>query len=225
MSITTRWWWVRHAPVPPGGLVYGNQDVAADCSEPGPFRHLAALLPDQALWVTSHLQRTHQTAKAILDQRGKAAPDTGALEPANGVVAHLVEPMLAEQDFGDWQGFTHAELEQSRGQAMGPFWLSPAQEVPPGGESFVQVIERVSGAIQRLTSQYRGRDIVAVAHGGTIRAALSLALALDPERALAFSVDNCSLTRIDHISFDGQENAPEDAWRVSQVNLPTGNLG
>ena len=33
-------------------------------------------------------------------------------------------------------------------------------------------------------------------HGGTIRAALGVALALAPQAALAFSTDNCSLTRI-----------------------------
>ena len=56
---------------------------------------------------------------------------------------------------------------------------------------------------------------MAVAHGGTIRAALAVALALDPESALAFNTDNLALTRIDHLALEEGE-----AWRVVGVNLP-----
>ena len=61
---------------------------------------------------------------------------------------------------------------------------------------------------------YSGRDIIAVAHGGTIRAAL--ALALDPEAALAFTIENCSFTRINRI--DGPSMG--HGWRVVRVNEP-----
>ncbi len=56
----------------------------------------------------------------------------------------------------------------------------------------------VNGAIEELTAEHRGRDIVAVAHGGTIRAAIALALNLGPQGGLAFAIENCSLTRLDH---------------------------
>ena len=29
--VTTRWWWVRHAPVPDGGFIYGQRDLDCDC--------------------------------------------------------------------------------------------------------------------------------------------------------------------------------------------------
>jgi broad specificity phosphatase PhoE len=78
------------------------------------------------------------------------------------------------------------------------------------------VVARVSGAIHRLVAEQAGRDIIAVAHGGTIRAALALALGLEPEAALAFTIENCSLTRIDHIEGPGQGHG----WRVVTVNRP-----
>jgi broad specificity phosphatase PhoE len=53
---------------------------------------------------------------------------------------------------------------------------------------------------------------VVVAHGGSIRAALAHALAVDAERALGFAIDNCSLTRLDHFPSD-------DAWRIGAVNF------
>ena len=68
--------------------------------------------------------------------------------------------------------------------------------------------------IKRLTETHRGRDIVAVAHGGTIRAALGLALNLHPEQAVRFETANVSLTLIEHL----EAADPEHAWRVAWVN-------
>jgi broad specificity phosphatase PhoE len=78
------------------------------------------------------------------------------------------------------------------------------------------VIERVSRAIHQLVEAHPGRDIIAVAHGGTIRAALALALGLDPGAPLAFSIENCSITRIDRIDGPGMGHG----WRVVTVNRP-----
>jgi len=119
---------------------------------------------------------------------------------------------LAEQHFGDWQGLTYEELESVRGYHR--FWHAPASERPPGGESFEDVVARVAGAIERITAEHAGRDIVAVVHGGTIRAALALALGVEPERTLGFSIDTCSVTRMDHLA-GGTQGA---AWRIVAVN-------
>jgi broad specificity phosphatase PhoE len=208
MSKVTRWWWIRHAPVPDGGCIYGQRDLSADCSDVEAFACRAASLPAGAVWVTSHLRRTHETAAAI------CAAGYGEARPA-------IERDLAEQHFGEWQGLPRKDVYVR--QACWPgFWLAPADHAPPGGESFAQVVARVGPVIERLTATHAGRDIVAVAHGGTIRAALALALGLTPAAALAFSIDTISLTRLDHIaSPDGS------AWRVIAVNqaanaLPAG---
>ena len=200
----TRWWWVRHAPVTGhDGRIYGNRDVACDCSETAVFRGLAHHLPDDAVWVVTPLSRTRDTAQAIASQRSSAAP------------AFEVEDHLAEQDFGRWQGMTYAELDAERNGAWHRFWLAPAAEVPPGGESFAAVTERVAAAVSRLNRRFAGRDIICVSHGGPIRAALGQALGLTPERALAFAIDNCALTRIDHFA----ETDPHgESWRVALVN-------
>ena len=53
-------------------------------------------------------------------------------------------------------------------------------------------------SIERLTEKYRGRDIVATAHGGTIRAALAHAFNMHPEAAVRFEIENVSITLIEH---------------------------
>jgi broad specificity phosphatase PhoE len=208
-QIATRFWWVRHAPVPHDGRIYGQTDLSCDCSDAAVFAGLAAFLPQGAVWVTSTLRRTHETAAAIV-RAGLAGP-----EPIPGPEA-LALADLAEQNFGAWQGLTYEELRRSRAGDFHRFWHAPAHVAAPGGESFLVVIERVARAIRRLVAEHAGRDIIAVTHGGTIRAALALALGLEPEAALAFAIENCSLTRIDHIDGPGQGHS----WRVVTVNRP-----
>jgi broad specificity phosphatase PhoE len=208
-EIATRFWWVRHAPVAHGGRIYGQADLSCDCSQTPLFAGLAEQLPSAALWVTSNLCRTHQTAAAII-RAGLPGP---RLIPGPGALA-IAD--FAEQNFGQWQGLTYDELRRSRDGDFHRFWHAPARETPPGGESFLSVIDRVSRAIRRLAEEQAGREIIAVAHGGTIRAALALALGLEPEAALAFTIENCSLTRIDRVDGPGMGHG----WRVATVNRP-----
>jgi alpha-ribazole phosphatase len=209
-EVTTRWWWIRHAPVTVNnGCCYGQSDLPCDVDNLAAFEGLAQKLPRDAVWVTSTLKRTHLTAQGIV-RAGLPGPDP---IPGPDVV---VEPELAEQHFGEWQGMKYADIAAMQADAWHRFWLAPANKAPPGGESFLHLLERCTRAIRRLNERFAGRDIIAVTHGGTIRAALAEALNLEPEAALAFSVDNLSLTRIDR--FDGP--AMGHGWRVVTVNQP-----
>jgi broad specificity phosphatase PhoE len=202
MSSETHWWWIRHAPVPDNACIYGQRDVDSDCTNEEVFRAVAAELPKGAVWLTSNLSRTVQTADAIAAQIGEH------IRPKQ---APLKVPEFAEQHLGEWQGVPREEFYKMRKPV--PFWFGPADERAPGGESFNDLIERVKPAMERLTQEYAGRDIVAVAHGGTIKAMLAIALELSPDRALALSIDNCSITRADHLRTpDG------DFWRIGAVN-------
>jgi alpha-ribazole phosphatase len=203
---TTRWWWVRHAPVPErAGWCYGQQDLAADCSATASFQALAGLLPRDALWVTSHLQRTAQTAQAI-GAAGYPLP-----------TPLLVERDFVEQSYGDWQGKHHDELRSAPGSVYTKYGRPPAHFQPPNGESFKIVVERVRGGIARFNGAHAGRDIVVVAHVGSIRAAIVVALGLDPELAYGLSIDNLSVTRLSHVAGSG---GADGHWLVGHINHP-----
>lgn len=216
---TTRWWWIRHAPVPSSGRIYGASDVDADVSNTPLFQALARILPRDAYWVTSHLRRTHQTASSIRRH---------LLQESSEVADPAIEPLLGEQDFGEFQGRERAAFMKERRDAerWHRFWLTGADECPPGGESFRDLYERVAYAIEKISEEQQGGDVIAVAHGGTIRAAIAHALELDLERALTFSIDNCALTRIDKIFGppSGQARDIPVSWRLERVNfLPPAN--
>ena len=198
--VTTRWWWVRHAPVRnDGGNIYGQSDLACDTSDTYVFNAVAKVLPRKAVWYSSNLMRTHQTAEAIW-AAGYPKPE-----------AMKWEADLAEQNLGQWQGMNRAAFLASR--PAGSHWFAAIDVPAPGGESFMDLYNRVRGAIERITTAHAGQDIIAVAHGGTIKAAVGLALGGLPEKGLAFDVDNCSVTRLDHIASAGHVS-----WRLPMVN-------
>jgi len=47
--------------------MYGSLDVDSDTSDTALFKGVAARLPENAVWFTSPLKRTHQTAQALID--------------------------------------------------------------------------------------------------------------------------------------------------------------
>jgi len=196
-QVITRWWLLRHAPVPcPNGRIQGRLDVACDTSEDEVFAALARQLPVNPVLVESGLIRCRQTA--------------GALEAAGMLLPPpIIEPDLMEQDFGRWQGRSWLDLEAAKDPDLPEFWRDPAGKTPPGGESFAAMTERVAGAMHGITAAHAGRDILAIVHAGTIRAALALALELSPAQALKFSVLPLSLTRLDSMA---------EGWRIETVN-------
>ncbi len=177
--------------------------MPAELSDRAGLAGLGALLPRGAVLLATPLRRTSETLAALL-------PEGGPPE---------IEADLAEQDFGEWQGLTWDAVAARDAEGSARFWADPAGAAPPGGESFDTLAARVGRALERLSLAHAGRDLVAVCHAGTIRAALAHALGVEPRRALAFAVDAPSLTRLDRIATpDGP------AWRVGGVNLAGVNL-
>src|ERR1700730_14664734 len=198
--VATRWWWVRHAPVREDqGCIYGQKDLGCDTSDRVVFEAVGKILPRHAVWYASNRKRTHQPADAIW----------AAGFPKPATMQH--EADLAEQHLGEWQGMNRAAFLAS--QPIGSSWFSNIDVPAPGGESFMDLYNRVRGVIERINVEQAGRDVIAVAHGGTIKAAIGLALGNQPEKGLAFDIDNCSVTRLDHFASPGKSS-----WRLPMVN-------
>jgi alpha-ribazole phosphatase len=182
----TQFWLIRHAPVDgPRGLIH-DVDAPADVSDRAALSRLRSLLPKMHVAISSPARRARDTAAAL---GLVAAPDSA----------------FGEQDFGRWTGRTHEDIRRDSAAAYDDFWRAPATNRPPEGESFVEQIARVKGGIAALPAG----DVIVVAHSGTIRAALAVALELPPDAALSFVIDPLSLTRLDRL---------EKGWRVAAVN-------
>src|SRR5712691_8251337 len=149
--VATRWWWVRHAPVrEDGGCIYGQKDLGCDTSDRVVFEAVGKILPRDAVWYASSLKRTHQTADAIW----------AAGFPKPAAMPH--EAAFAEQHLGEWQGMDRAAFLASR--PTGSHWFADIDEPAPGGESFMDLYNRVRGAIERINAEHAGQDAIAEAH-------------------------------------------------------------
>lgn len=200
----THFWLIRHAVVEAEAraFLYGIMDVGlcphGVATQGASYRALAARLPQPARWLVSPLSRTLRTAEGIFAAGYPVAP-------------LAIEPGLTEQDLGDWQGLPHADLPPKLRLPAPPFWPLAGEERPPGGESLVDVIARVGETLERLADEHAGCQVVAVSHGGTIRAAVAHALNIGADSALHLSVQNLSLTRLER---------HKAGWRVVCVNVP-----
>ncbi|MDA8252797.1 MAG: histidine phosphatase family protein [Rhodospirillales bacterium] len=198
----TRFWLIRHAIVEENArtLIYGTMDVELCphtlAAQRPMYLALARRLPRPAVWLASPLVRTQRTAAAIF----RAGYPEQTL---------MIDPGLIELAFGAWQGLTHAALPERLTRPAHAFWPLAGEERPPGGESMADGIRRLGSVMERLAETHAGQDVVAVSHGGAIRAAVAHALRIGADNALHLSIENISLTRLDH--------TPR-GWRVACVN-------
>jgi probable phosphoglycerate mutase len=120
-------------------------------------RHLAELVSDPAAFdfVASPMLRTRTTMELARAAMG--------LDPK----AYRTDPRLMEMNFGDWQGFTMAELEACEPGSTKGRGPDKWDFVPPGkgAESYQMLLERVRPFFEALR-----RPTVCVTHGGVIRA-------------------------------------------------------
>ena len=163
---------IRHAPALSEGRLAGRRDVPADCGDAAALSALRRLLEPAGKVIASPALRCRQTAATLWPD---LAPDLDA--------------RLWEQDFGAWEGLAHGDIPNLG--ALTPAAL--ANHTPPDGESFADVCARIAPALCEIAAS--GERTIIIAHAGTVRAALALAIgAIAP--ALAFSIDPLSITRL-----------------------------
>lgn len=206
--ISTRWYCIRHALVPPSenkDKFYGSLDLNCDPHPELAQWHNELLPRENVQVVTSALKRTTQTMDAVVDA---GYPD----------LPRETYPALNEMDFGDWEG-EYAFLHR-KGSLQHSFWYGHAHERVPNGESFVDLYARVSQAVKEITLKHAGKNIVSVTHGGTIRAMIAYAMQLPMDTAINFDIENQSVTLLDHVHRIDEKGhiVEEGKWRVHYAN-------
>jgi probable phosphoglycerate mutase len=108
--------------------------------------------PDDCAYVSSPLRRARETMEIV---RAALSLDPGS---------YSVDDRLMEISYGEWEGFTLAEIQARDPDVLARRDRDKWDFVPPGGESYRQVAERVGAWYASVT-----RDTVVVAHGGVAR--------------------------------------------------------
>lgn len=79
---------------------------------------------------------------------------------------YVVEPALREIDFGMWEGRTREWIEENDPAGLAQRARDPVHFRPEGGESFVDVAQRLSPFAERLNRE--PGDVLVVAHRGSL---------------------------------------------------------
>jgi alpha-ribazole phosphatase len=109
----------------------------------------------------------------------------------------IITPLLREIHFGQWEGLTFDEIEKEWGSAINHWLDDPFHKEAPGGESLRDVCERMKEFLTTVSEATPdGKRIVAVSHGGSIRALLYNILHLEHTAFWDIKIGNASVTLI-----------------------------
>ena len=111
-------------------------------------------------------------------QRARETMDILRRELAMQAGEYRIDDRLKELTFGSWEGFTWRDIRKAEREQAGLRERDKWGFVPPGGESYRMLAERVRPVLEGLA-----RETVIVSHGGVARAVLALVGAVSPQKA------------------------------------------
>lgn len=161
------------------GRLQGQRDIPLNANGRAQARHCGEILRDLLArepgvtpdFVASPLERARETMELV--RRGLG------LDPQ----AYSTDQRLAEIAFGRWEGSTIPELRRTSPEAVAARERDKWRFVPPGGESYLQMSQRVRGWYDALK-----RDTVAIAHGGVLRGLMAQLGISSPDEAPSLDI-------------------------------------
>lgn len=148
-------------------------------------------------------EQAGEVAKALAGLPLRAiysSPLERALESAKPLAQRLGCPILRrreliEVNYGDYTGRTFASLRRL------DLWKEvhhhPARVRFPGGESFIEVQERVVRALERLCKEHPRQMVAAFAHGDVIRLGLAYSLGIPLDLFQRLTVSPASISALE----------------------------
>jgi len=130
--------------------------------------------------VASPLLRTLQTAERVAHATGAAID---------------VDPGIAECSFGEWDGYTFAEVNE-RWPVELAAWLASTDVAPPGGESFAECRDRVDRARRDLLTRHAGQRVAVISHVTPIKLMTGICVDAPLSSLYRMELAPCSLTTI-----------------------------
>ena len=163
--------------------IQGHLDIPLNDTGLWQARQVARALAGEPLNAiyASDLQRAHTTARAIAETTG------AALVP---------EPGLRERSFGALEGRTFAEIEAELPEQARRWRQRDPHFAPEGGETLVQLRERIAATTHRLAAQHTGGLVVLVAHGGVLDVLYRLATGQDLQAPRTWQLANAAINRL-----------------------------
>lgn len=123
------------------------------------------------------------------------------IETAEPIAARLDLPLrrleaLREIDVGEWEGLTVAEIKAQHPENWAAWTAAPIETRRVGGESLDEMAQRVWQAVEHWQIDHADQTVVAVTHGGPIKALVSMLIEQPHSLRLHLRIDNASLTTL-----------------------------
>jgi probable phosphoglycerate mutase len=166
--------------------IQGQIDIGLNARGQWQAQQLGAALAEHGLnhIYTSDLARAHHTALAIATHAG-FAPHAVALHAG-----------LRERAFGVFEGRTHAEIEAQWPQDALRWRQRVPDWAPQGGESPLQLRQRVAQTVAHIAGRHPGEHIALVAHGGVLDMLYRLATGQEVNAIRTWELGNCAINRL-----------------------------
>ena len=166
--------------------IQGQIDIGLNVRGQWQAQQLGAALAEHGLnhIYTSDLARAHHTALAIANHAG-IAPQAVALHAG-----------LRERAFGVFEGRTHAEIEAQWPQDALRWRQRVPDWAPQGGESPLQLRQRVAQTVAHIAARHPGEHIALVAHGGVLDMLYRLATGQEVNAVRTWELGNCAINRL-----------------------------
>ena len=144
------------------GRLQGRRDVPLNARGRAQAVHCGGILRD----LFAQRGRDASEFDYVSSPLGRAKATMELVRPALGLPSRAIrsKSRLAEISFGDWEGFTIAQLHNRDPQRIAQREHDKWHFLPPGGESYETVSGRIRDWYESLAS-----DTVVTAHGGTAR--------------------------------------------------------
>ncbi len=132
---------------------------------------LTELGEKQASWLGERLNDVE--IDIIISSSSGRAFRTAEIIRGDRDIEILTNDNFKEMHIGEWEGQLHSEIEKNSPDEQKNFWNFPHLYEPCGGETFPQVLERVSNEIEKVISEYEGKNILLVTHAIALKSLIT----------------------------------------------------
>ena len=164
--------------------IQGQRDVGLNETGRWQARRVGAALAGEEITAvySSDLGRAEQTAESIADATGVPVIRTQGLR---------------ERRFGLFEGMTFEEIHENWPEhAQNWRRRIPEWQPPEGGESLIELRERVHRTMVELAARHPGEQIVIVAHGGVLDALYRIATGQEVNSPRTWELPNGAINRL-----------------------------
>jgi probable phosphoglycerate mutase len=164
--------------------IQGQQDISLNDTGRWQARRVGEALATEEITAvySSDLGRAHETAQAVAEVTG---------------VPVVPEEGLRERSFGIFEGKTFNEIHETwPDHAHNWRKRIPEWEPPEGGESLLQLRERVTRTMHALAARHPGELIVVVAHGGVLDTLYRVATGQEVNSPRTWELPNGAINRL-----------------------------